>query len=473
MICRTKDIEIPKDYPFLNCKLNREAYATILTRVVSQLHEGGVLSICGEWGLGKTTFVKMWEQQLKNEGFHTLYFNVWEHDFISDPLIGIITQFRRLVPNEGAKQTFATISKSFISIVTGMAPKIAKGVASHYLGEEAAEVLEAGAEKASDSFDSILDDFEAQSNSISEFKDCLTNYVELVSSDKPIVFIVDELDRCNPHYAVKTLERIKHLFNIPGIIFVLSIDKTQLCNSIRGYFGSERLDAEEYLKRFIDFEYQLPKPDLEAYCRYLYDLYEFDKFFKNDKRRNTFGNSDESANFLNTTETLFASMNFSLRQIEKQFTHTRIILQSFRKNDYVHPGVIVLLEYLRQKHYTIYEKISHREYTIDELVEKLEECLPHSIISHKDEYHIESRKFIWEIARLICCYAEDDLDRNNTFKLISDGENPELLFECHVFNKARLLDTIKYHMEHGSFDGIFDLRYLINHIELLKDFSMN
>ena len=272
MICRTKEIEIPQDNPFLNCKLQREAYAIILTKVISQLEEGGVLSICGEWGTGKTTFVKMWEQQLKNQNFQTLYFNVWEHDFMSDPLIGIITQFRKLVPNDGAKQKLAEISKSFMTIVTGMAPKIAKGIATHYIGAEAAEAIEAGMSKASDSFDAILNKFEEQSNSINEFKDSLRNYVDLVSPDKPIIFIVDELDRCNPHYAVKTLERIKHLFNIPGIIFVLSIDKEQLCNSIKGYFGSEQLDAKEYLKRFIDFEYQLPKPTLTrtalaAFCK--------------------------------------------------------------------------------------------------------------------------------------------------------------------------------------------------------------
>lgn len=473
MICRTKEIEIPKDNPFQNCKLNRAAYASILTKVIGQINEGGVLSICGEWGTGKTTFVKMWEQQLKNENFHTLYFNVWEQDFLSDPLVGIITQFRKHVPNDRAKQALSTISKSFLSIVSGMAPKIAKGVASHYLGDEATEILEAGVEKVSDSFDSILNEFEEQSNSINEFRSHLADYVELVSSAKPVVFIVDELDRCNPHYAVKTLERIKHLFNIPGIIFVLSIDKAQLCNSIRGYFGSERLDAEEYLKRFVDFEYQLPKPDLDTYCRYLYDLYGFDQFFMNEIRRRHFGNADEASDFLTTTETLFSNLNFNLRQIEKQFTHIRIVLQSFRPNEYVHPGVVVILEYLRQKHYGIYDKISHREYTIDELVEKLEECLPHNIISHKDNYHTESHRFIWQVSRLICCYATDDFGRDDSYNLLSEGDKPELLFKCKVFNKERLLESIKYIMEHGHFNGVFDLRATIEHLELLKDFSVN
>ena len=65
---------------------------------------------------------------------------------------------------------------------------------------------------------------------------------------------MDELDRCNPHYAVKVLERIKHLFCIPNIVFVLSIDKMQLANSVRGYYGSDFINAEEYLKETYNIE---------------------------------------------------------------------------------------------------------------------------------------------------------------------------------------------------------------------------
>lgn len=473
MICRTKEIEIPQDNPFLNCKLNRRAYASILTKVVSQLEEGGVLSICGEWGTGKTTFVKMWEQQMKNEQLQTLYFNVWEHDFMSDPLIGIITQFRKLIPNEAAKQTLATLSKSFMTIVSGMAPKIVKGVATHYLGAEAAEVLEAGVEKASDSFDSILNQFEEQSNSINEFKECLRNYVDEVSPDKPIIFIVDELDRCNPHYAVKTLERIKHLFNIPGIIFVLSIDKAQLCNSIKGYFGSEQLNAEEYLKRFIDFEYQLPKPALKPYCQYLYDLYGFDKFFDNQNRRRQFNQIDEANEFLQMAVTLYSNMNINLRQIEKQFIHLRIALLSFDVNSYVHPDVIVLLEYLRQKHYDFYSKLYHKEYSIDELVEKLEENLPQNLLSYDESYNHQGHSFVLSVGKLICCYVQDEVGRRNSTKLITEGEKPELLFKCKVLNQEFLARMIKHYSVCGPFNGIFDIRLLMDHLELLKDFSVN
>lgn len=94
-----------------------------------------------------------------------------------------------------------------------------------------------------------------------------------------MIFIIDELDRCNPYYAVKVLERIKHLFNIPNIVFVLSIDKEQLSNSIRGYYGSDLIKADEYLKRFIDIEYTLPDPDVDVFANIYLIITILDLFF--------------------------------------------------------------------------------------------------------------------------------------------------------------------------------------------------
>ena len=36
----------------------------------------------------------MWKAYLELDKFHTLYFNAWENDFISDPLVGLIVSPR-------------------------------------------------------------------------------------------------------------------------------------------------------------------------------------------------------------------------------------------------------------------------------------------------------------------------------------------------------------------------------------------
>ena len=85
MQLKIDDIEIPKSNPFQNCELGRKPYADILESLVCNGKGGCVMSLDGAWGTGKTTFVKMWQQQLNNHEFKTIYFNAWEHDYMTDP----------------------------------------------------------------------------------------------------------------------------------------------------------------------------------------------------------------------------------------------------------------------------------------------------------------------------------------------------------------------------------------------------
>lgn len=66
MKCRTVELEIPERNPFLNDKLDRSHLSDVLTDVVTFYGQSGcVMALNGEWGAGKTTFVKMWGQNLK------------------------------------------------------------------------------------------------------------------------------------------------------------------------------------------------------------------------------------------------------------------------------------------------------------------------------------------------------------------------------------------------------------------------
>src|SRR5690606_19586965 len=126
-------------------------------------------------------------------------------------------------------------------------------------------------------------------------------------------------DRCRPNYSVKVLECIKHLFSIPNILFVLSIDKMQLQHAINGFYGSDNFDSEEYLRRFIDLEYSLPRPSTDRFITSLYKklgvLNEFISFY---------GNSFKG--ILDTTVLFYKNLN--LRKIEKLVVHLSIILKS-------------------------------------------------------------------------------------------------------------------------------------------------
>ena len=87
---KVREIEIPKESPFKNDKLNREKYAKVLTSIVNAYQDGAVMALNGSWGTGKTTFVKMWKQYLKSKDFPIIYYNAWEDDISEEPLFSLL-----------------------------------------------------------------------------------------------------------------------------------------------------------------------------------------------------------------------------------------------------------------------------------------------------------------------------------------------------------------------------------------------
>lgn len=76
---------------------------------------------------------------------------------------------------------------------------------------------------------------------------------------KPLVILIDELDRCRPSFALEFLERIKHLFSAENVVFVLFWNSKSIHESIRHTYGRET-DADAYLSKFVAFTLPLEVP---------------------------------------------------------------------------------------------------------------------------------------------------------------------------------------------------------------------
>ncbi len=117
---------------FANCKLDRKKYADVLTNIIENYPLGFVLAINNKWGTGKTTFVKMWEQELKNAEFKTVYFNAWENDFEDNPLTALIGELKDIVNTKG-EEKFKKLVKNAARITKNVAPAIIKALLEKYL----------------------------------------------------------------------------------------------------------------------------------------------------------------------------------------------------------------------------------------------------------------------------------------------------------------------------------------------------
>ncbi len=230
-----------------------------------------VYSISAEFGIGKTFFCDKLKDVLKQDNIPVSMLNIWKMDFYENPLVPLLINLQKTYAQYSAgPRIFPNPTKllnAFKTIVSGIsieanAPLFGKIVID---GEKMVNCHENLKKNAKDS--SIYTEYEQFEEELNNLKTFLKNWAKEV--DKPIVIIIDELDRCRPDYAVKTLEILKHFFDISGFVFVLSIDEEQLKSSVETLFGTKNFDG--YKRKFINNSFILPNPDKEKFTNFLYE----------------------------------------------------------------------------------------------------------------------------------------------------------------------------------------------------------
>lgn len=459
---KSTDIEIDTNQPFANCRLGRFKYGRALEKLIARNHQGGVISLNGQWGTGKTTFVRMFAQMLKNEGYPTVLFNAWETDFISDPLIALIGELEEI--NKQSVDAWNTLKDAAAKII----PTVAKDLIEKHIGEGTSKLLTNTVENRGIIFKAELEQYNKEKKCIKDFRLCLTKYIDNISQDKPLVFIVDELDRCNPHYAVKLLERVKHLFSISNIIFILSIDKEQLCNSIKGYYGSESIDSNEYLRRFIDVEYHLPSPNYESFIDFELDRLDFASFFSRSRQFKEWEDS-----FKNFVTSVSDHSRMTLRQIQKMLVQLRLSYSTLNIENERNANLLTplfLLLYFRTFAPALYESIKAKSLTLEELVNQIENALPTSCFFNSIDNEYSTHTLTFAFVALLVFYTNQGY-RGVTYPLLkekvhSESED-ELTFGVSKFNSEAVLKAVLHYRNAPLFYS--GLEYLINHMELYQE----
>ncbi len=373
MKIKHKAFTIEAGKPFENCKLNRAKYAEALTEIVQTYVEGMVLAIDNEWGTGKTTFVRMWQQHLIDNGFRTVYFNAWENDFDANALVAILSELKTLT-NEGSKEIFDSVVGMAAILAKNVLPGVLKALAAKYVDLAALQAtIEDTAKGVTEIFEKELEAHAAKKKTIQDFKTVLEKFIKIDENQKPLIFFVDELDRCRPSYSVEVLEQLKHLFSVPGIVFVLSVDKKQLAHAVRGYYGSDQINGEEYLRRFIDLDCTVPRPSNQEFCSYMIQYFGIDHVVRKARI-----SPDQKDFFIQGVYIRFAGYlfdldNVTLRQQERIFGLSRLAMNIFGHRNVTVDQLIFFLVYVKAMQPQVFSKIEQREYSLQELSDTFSE----------------------------------------------------------------------------------------------------
>ena len=355
---RIAEVEVPAEEPFKFDALARKPVVEFLRDLIKQIEGPFVLALDSPWGTGKTTVVRMLRRSLEIEGFHCVYFNAWKDDYVTDPLIPMVSAIDELKvggdsANESFRSSMATVRKAVGPIAKRVIKAAIKvGTMGALDVDEAIE--EATADATSEAASDLIEEFQREKASLEQFRESLEKAVSKLSQDdppRPLIFFIDELDRCRPSYAIELLERVKHVFDVPSMVFVLSIDKKQLEAITAAVYG-ERIDAPEYLRRFIDLEYALPALHTKSYTQELIKRFEFNAFF--DARKQNSSLAYDHDDFVEAFTLLAGMFDLSLRARERCLTRLGVVLTQTPNSHYLDPIVLSLLLVLRAKRSDLY-----------------------------------------------------------------------------------------------------------------------
>lgn len=283
------------------CSLDRKDYGQYISAYIRNQKQGLVLNLNGEWGTGKTHFLKqLYTNLLKQHNYPVIHINAWKSDFSNDPLLVIISELldqleslfftdndndtfqkaenkKKLLANlttlcKKGYNTTLDLSAAFLSTKndewdTGLDATALTTIFSNFKMDSNSPEKQLGSTEPRIG-KSLTDNYKKQIRAIEDTKSLLKEYATFFKPEgeknNKVFILIDELDRCRPTYAIEMLETIKHFFDIPNFVFVIATDTQQLSHSIKAVYGSG-FDGSEYLSRFFNRTATLPQGKLRGF----------------------------------------------------------------------------------------------------------------------------------------------------------------------------------------------------------------
>ncbi len=477
MSIKPPEFEVPAKNPFENDVLNRKELVPPLIDLLSNIKEPFALGITSPFGTGKTTFLKMWKQELENDGFGTAIINIWENDFIDDPLACLLGAMQEATTalkekNTPIHESLKKINRLGGAIIKRALPLAVKVVTINTLDlekEHEAILAKLGEDLSSDLIQSFLDN----KKTIKDFKEALGGFISEynkkfnATDDKPFVIIIDDLDRCRPGYAIELLERMKHLFDIKQVVFILAYDKAQLKSIINTSFGHE-FDADNYMRKFVDLEFNLPKPSTEQFVNYQFKRFSLDAPFS---ERTIGDNRFDGDNIKELFTSLFRIFETPLRAQEHCFTQLSIAVKTTPKNHILLPFLLASMIALKSKNSDLYYRFVDKKSNYEDVINYIKG------FSGGEIFINEHSGTVLEAYLAMCNSTEEErINIKDYYSGIVDGDNNNTPESSTVDNsddgKHRAAKIRGIMRSITNYRTIFKLEYVIKKIELLDRFHI-
>jgi hypothetical protein len=311
----------------------------------------------------------MWRGELKRQKLSVIYFDAYAADYFNDPFICFSREIlhlaeerfmegKGLVAHKEFKKTAVEVGKRLAGLAVKVALKSATlGILEEThledLKESKSEIASGIGEIGAKTIEKKIEDYTAEKDALAAFKGSLAKLAAVVREEQgfPLTIIVDELDRCRPDFALALLERMKHLFDVEGVAFVLLVNRDQIESYIRKVYGD--VDARAYLLKFANVFVDLPHQGNEFQVHYQKGRREYAQSLV---LHHGFFNKVRDGRYLsNCLEVLVDHFALTLREIEKVIAGLALYYSSVLPNDGGNELLVATLSIVKVKKPQLYE----------------------------------------------------------------------------------------------------------------------
>ena len=245
-----------------NIQLRNEEISTLLEVIRKKefykenSEHGLVILLNGEWGTGKTTFINQFVGMINSQDDIELFnnYNAYENDYYENAYIPFFASIDDKIK----------LRKEFTNFIKSVGGATGKGlvVVSYAITKSIfKKKFDIDVDDIKNNLKEIQDE-EVNNDLLNEYKDFhkyknkIKESMNSICKNKTQIFIIDELDRCKPSFAMETLEIVKHFFDVKNCVFIIAVDKVQLEESIKTIYGNG-INSEKYFSKLFDYQFNL------------------------------------------------------------------------------------------------------------------------------------------------------------------------------------------------------------------------
>ncbi|CAM2064672.1 KAP NTPase domain-containing protein [Sulfidibacter corallicola] len=193
--------------------------AAKIAHQLQQTRGAFTLGVFGDWGSGKTTFCNLIGSHLETmaSGIVWVRFNAWRSEDRESPILHLLETIQDRIETK-RRVVGKAIRNGFKGLIYGTKPSLEIN-----LPGTGKVKLETDLGKAIDREAQLNARFTDQMPFATSFRK-LSQAMQQSKKVKLVVF-VDDLDRCTPARAIKLLEQIKLILDLPNTIIILALNK--------------------------------------------------------------------------------------------------------------------------------------------------------------------------------------------------------------------------------------------------------